>query len=334
MRTFRDTPAVDKSTGRRADAEDGVGAGHGGSATREAEGPGHAHRRGPGVSGVGPRDRAAGIDAAEGDRRCRPVALQGRRRGVCVRAERFTTTELSAEQIHEIGLQQVARIEGEMDAILKKLGRTEGPVRVRIEKLKKDLQYPDPASEASRAAIMRDIDGYIADALKRSPALFDLQPKTPVVAQPFPRFREASAAANYNRAPLDGSRTAIFQIPLRDQRMTKLRAAHARVPRDRARPSLPDRARAGEHCAAALPPGARARRHFRAVRGLGAVRGKAGRRGTAGTKAIPKACSASSTRSCSARADWSSTRACTRSTGPGSRRSTTASKRARSNATS
>ena len=47
-------------------------------------------------------------------------------------------------------------------------------------------------------------------------------PKTPVIAQPFPKFREASAAANYNRAPMDGSRPAIFQMPLRPQRMTKL----------------------------------------------------------------------------------------------------------------
>src|SRR5690606_17835236 len=84
-----------------------------------------------------------------------------------------------------------------------------------------DLSYPDPTSEASRTAIMRDIDGMIADALERSPALFDLMPKSPVVAQPFPRFREASAAANYNRAPLDGSRSAIFQMPLRPERMTK-----------------------------------------------------------------------------------------------------------------
>ena len=134
---------------------------------------------------------------------------------------RFTTTELTAEEIHEIGLQQVARIEGEMDAILRKLGRTEGSVRDRAKKLQADLAYPDPTSDASRAAIMKDIDGMIADALKRSPALFDLQPKAPVIAQPFPRFREASAAANYNRAPLDGSRSAIFQMPLRPQRMTK-----------------------------------------------------------------------------------------------------------------
>ncbi len=134
---------------------------------------------------------------------------------------RFTTATYTAEQIHQIGLQQVAKIEAEQDAILKQLGRTEGTVRERIEKLRNDLRYPDPTSEASRAAIMKDTNAFIQDALKRSPSLFDLQPKTPVIAQPFPRFREASAAANYNRAPLDGSRPAIFQIPLREQRMTK-----------------------------------------------------------------------------------------------------------------
>jgi uncharacterized protein (DUF885 family) len=134
---------------------------------------------------------------------------------------RFTTTTLTPEEIHQIGLKQVASIEGQMDTILKQLGRTEGPVRERIEKLRNDLRYPDPASDASRAAIMKDTNAFIEDALKRSQSLFDMQPKTKVIAQPFPRFREASAAANYNRAPLDGSRPAIFQIPLRDQRMTK-----------------------------------------------------------------------------------------------------------------
>lgn len=134
---------------------------------------------------------------------------------------RFTTTKLTAEEIHQIGLQQVARIEGEMDTIYRKLGRTQGTITERSKKLREDLSYPDPTSDSSRAEIMQDIDRMIADALKRSPTLFDLQPKAPVIAQPFPRFREASAAANYNRAPLDGSRSAIFQMPLRPQRMTK-----------------------------------------------------------------------------------------------------------------
>ncbi|MBL8269127.1 DUF885 domain-containing protein [Steroidobacter sp.] len=134
----------------------------------------------------------------------------------------YTTTKLTAEEIHQIGLQQVARIEAEMDVIFRKLGRTQGSVPERIKKLRADLTYEDPTSDSSRAEIMQDIDAFIADALKRSPALFDLQPKSPVIAQPFPRFREASAAANYNRAPLDGSRSAIFQMPLRPERMTKL----------------------------------------------------------------------------------------------------------------
>ncbi|HEY5809929.1 MAG TPA: DUF885 domain-containing protein [Povalibacter sp.] len=147
--------------------------------------------------------------------------LKGGDKAYAFALDRFTTTSLTAGQIHDIGLREVARIEGEMDTILRTLGRSEGPVRDRVKKLQDDLRYPDPASDASRTAIMRDIDGYMADALKRSAALFDLMPKSQVIAQPFPRFREANAAASYNRAPLDGSRPAIFQMPLREQRMTK-----------------------------------------------------------------------------------------------------------------
>jgi uncharacterized protein (DUF885 family) len=135
---------------------------------------------------------------------------------------RFTTTNLTAEQIHQIGLEQVARIEAEMDRILKSLGRVQGDVGARMKALGDDLRYSNPESDASRAQIMRDIDTMMADAHKRSAALFERVPKTPVIAQPFPRFREAAAAANYNRAPLDGSRPAIFQMPLRVQRMTQL----------------------------------------------------------------------------------------------------------------
>ncbi|MGH8177374.1 MAG: DUF885 domain-containing protein [Steroidobacter sp.] len=174
---------------------------------------------------------------------------------------RFTTTELTAEQIHAIGLEQVARIESQMDAIFRQLGRTEGSLPDRIRKLKDDLRYPDPASDASRAAIMRDIDVHIAGALERSPALFDLQPKGPVIAKPFPRFRETSAAANYNRAPLDGSRTAIFQMPLRPERMTRfgLRTLvhHETVP--------------GHHFQIALEQENKSLPRFRQARALGGI---------------------------------------------------------------
>ncbi len=133
---------------------------------------------------------------------------------------RYTTTNLTADQIHEIGLQQVSRLETQMDGLLRKLGRTAGPVKDRIEKLRLDLQYPNPASDESRAQIMRDADAIVRDAEKRAALLFDLRPKAPVTVQPFPRFREANAAANYNAPAQDGSRPGVVQIPRRIERMT------------------------------------------------------------------------------------------------------------------
>jgi uncharacterized protein (DUF885 family) len=134
---------------------------------------------------------------------------------------RYTTTNLSADQIHEIGIENVARIEKEMDGLLRRLGRNDGTVKARAEKLKADLEYPNPTSEESRMQIMRDIDGILEDALDRSALLFDLRPKSPIVAQPFPRFREANAAANYNAPAPDGSRPGTFQFPRRVDNMTK-----------------------------------------------------------------------------------------------------------------
>jgi uncharacterized protein (DUF885 family) len=135
--------------------------------------------------------------------------------------KRYTTTDLSPDQIHEIGLAEVARIEGEMDVILRRLGRANGTVKERIEQLRRDLQYPNPSSEESRAQIMRDIDGIIRDAEKRAELLFDKRPKSAVIAQPFPSFREANAAANYNSPPPDGSRPGVYQYPRRLSNMTK-----------------------------------------------------------------------------------------------------------------
>jgi uncharacterized protein (DUF885 family) len=131
----------------------------------------------------------------------------------------FTTTNMSAGEIHELGLREVTRIESDMDAILRKLGRTDGTVKQRMEKLSADLSYP--ITSEGRARIMADIDTMIRDADKRSNTLFDLRPKSPVIAQPYPEFRWASAAASYTAPPLDGSRPGIFQMPLRPSSMTK-----------------------------------------------------------------------------------------------------------------
>jgi uncharacterized protein (DUF885 family) len=133
--------------------------------------------------------------------------------------KQFTTTTMTAAEIHELGLREVSRIEGEMDAILRKLGRATGTVKERMQKLQSDLSYP--ITDEGRTRIMADIDVMIRDADRRAAALFDLRPKAPVIAQPYPRFRWASAAASYTAPPLDGSRPGIFQMPLRPESMTK-----------------------------------------------------------------------------------------------------------------
>jgi uncharacterized protein (DUF885 family) len=172
---------------------------------------------------------------------------------------RFTTTNLTADQIHEIGLKEVARLESEMDAILRKIGRSQGTVKDRIEGLKKDLAYP--LTDEGRAAIMADIDGFMRDAEKRAAAQFDRRPKSPVVAQPYPRFREATAAASYSQPALDGSRPGTFQMPLRPERMTKfgLRTLvyHETVP--------------GHHFQIALEMESDAVPRFRRIRAFGSI---------------------------------------------------------------
>jgi uncharacterized protein (DUF885 family) len=132
---------------------------------------------------------------------------------------RFTSTTLSADEIHQVGLREVARIETEMDAILRRLGRNQGSLSQRIAQLEKDLAYP--LSEEGRTRIMADVSGIILDAQKRSMALFDRVPRAPVTARPFPAFRENTAAANYTAPARDGSRPGTVQIPLRPSYMTK-----------------------------------------------------------------------------------------------------------------
>jgi uncharacterized protein (DUF885 family) len=132
---------------------------------------------------------------------------------------RYTTTDLTADQIHQIGLNEVARIEKEMDAILRKLGRTEGSVNDRVAQLKTDLGYP--VTEDGRTRIMADVEQILRNAERRAAPQFDRRPRAPVVARPFQRFQEANAAANYTAPARDGSRPGIFQIPLRPERMTK-----------------------------------------------------------------------------------------------------------------
>lgn len=135
------------------------------------------------------------------------------------RLRHYTTTNLTAEEIHAIGLAEVARIEAEMDASFRALGYTEGSIKEREERLAADLAYP--VTEEGRRRIMTEIDAILADALARTSTSFDVRPETPVIAQPYPEFRWENAAASYTPPPSDRSRPGIFQMPLRPSQLTR-----------------------------------------------------------------------------------------------------------------
>jgi uncharacterized protein (DUF885 family) len=126
----------------------------------------------------------------------------------------YTTTNLTPEEVHAIGLKEVARIEAEMDKILRELGYTEGAVKERYTKLNASL-IP-PADPDPRPAIIAQYSAMVRDAERRAAALFDLRPKAPVEVRREPIFTEKGAAAHYTKPAPDGSRPGIFWAPLAD----------------------------------------------------------------------------------------------------------------------
>lgn len=123
-----------------------------------------------------------------------------------------TTTDYTPDQIHEIGLKEVARIEQTMDGLLSQLGYTEGSVKDRYAKLNTDSQpptEPDP-----RPALLARFTEILRDAERRAESVFDLRPKAPVIVKREPPFTEKSAAAHYSFPAPDGTHPGIFWAPL------------------------------------------------------------------------------------------------------------------------
>ena len=123
-----------------------------------------------------------------------------------------TTTTLTPQEVHAIGLQEVARIEAEMDVLLKQIGYADGPIKVRMAKLEADLQ--PPAEPDPRPALLARYVEILADAEKRAALIFDQRPKAPCVVKREPPFTEKTAAAHYTPPARDGTRPGTFWAPL------------------------------------------------------------------------------------------------------------------------
>jgi uncharacterized protein (DUF885 family) len=129
----------------------------------------------------------------------------------------MTTTELSPDEIHALGLAEVERIGGEMDAILKAAGYEEGTLGERIAHLKVDPPQLYEDSDAGRAQVIADYQAIIDEIDSGLGPHFDMRPAVGVKVERVPEFREGgSALAYYQAPPLDGARPGVFYINLRE----------------------------------------------------------------------------------------------------------------------
>ena len=146
--------------------------------------------------------------------------------------ENFTSTQLTADEIHTIGLREVARIEAEMDKHLRSLGLAEGNIETRMKQL--DARFQPKGEGDPRPAIIASYNEMVRDAERRSASLFNLKPRAPVDVRRVPPLTEPSAAAHYTLPAPDGSRPGIFWVPLRGPTFDMIRmrslAYHEDVP--------------------------------------------------------------------------------------------------------
>jgi uncharacterized protein (DUF885 family) len=128
-----------------------------------------------------------------------------------------TTTTLKPEEVHELGLSEVARLEGEMRTLLDANGYAGRPIGEAMDALGKDPRFLFPNDDKGRADALAEYKRLIDDAIERCRLLFATVPKAKIEVQRVPVFKEAtSAGAYYNGASMDGTRPGIFYANLRD----------------------------------------------------------------------------------------------------------------------
>lgn len=128
-----------------------------------------------------------------------------------VALRQMTSSDYTPQQVHDIGLREVARIEKEMDGLLASIGYREGPIKQRMEQLEKDSQ---PKEADPRPALLERYTAYMRDAEVRARTLFDHVPRAPVEVRREPPFTEKTAAAHYSGPARDGTLPGIFWAPL------------------------------------------------------------------------------------------------------------------------
>jgi uncharacterized protein (DUF885 family) len=127
----------------------------------------------------------------------------------------YTTSSLTPDEVHRIGLEQTKDYQARIDVILKGQGLTHGTVGQRLSALSTDPKYIYPDTDAGKAALIAHLNDLVAAITPRLPRDFRHPPTVPLEIRRVPPYIEAGAPLGYyNSASLDGTRPAIYYINL------------------------------------------------------------------------------------------------------------------------
>jgi uncharacterized protein (DUF885 family) len=127
-----------------------------------------------------------------------------------------TTTDLSADAIHQLGLNEVRRIHGEMETIKRRVGFA-GTLQQFFAHIKNGAQFKYPNTDAGRELYLADAKAFIAQVMSKAPDYFSRLPKAPLEVRAVEAWRQETASvAFYNQPSPDGSRPGIYYVNLAD----------------------------------------------------------------------------------------------------------------------
>ncbi|MEZ5994202.1 MAG: DUF885 family protein [Hyphomonadaceae bacterium] len=137
-----------------------------------------------------------------------PVALRNR-----------TTTTMSGDEIHDMGVELVRQFNAETEEILRAQGMTRGTIAERIQALSRRPDQLYPNTDAGREQILADLNTQTREIVAMMPRAFNRLARAQLEIKRVPPFTEAGAPGGYyQRAALDGSRPGAYFINLRDTR--------------------------------------------------------------------------------------------------------------------
>ena len=127
-----------------------------------------------------------------------------------------TTTDLSPDEVHRMGLDVTRDLTARADTLFRKLGMGAGSVAQRYAALFKDPKFLYPNTDQGKAKEIGDLNALVQAMQKRLPAYFATLPKTPLEIRRIPAATEAGASTHYTEGNLDGTRPGIYWLNLRD----------------------------------------------------------------------------------------------------------------------